>query len=100
MAKQRDERLDLIEALTGLQKTHQEIVDKHTVSIKGRLHELIDGLRGKAPAEVKATLPRLKAKEMLEEIKEVRLKPEKGRGKDLYRIEKLLVELEDSYRGR
>lgn len=100
MTKQRDERLELIEALTSLQKTHKEIVDKYTVTIKGRLHELIDGLRGKAPVEEKQQLSRSKAKEMLEEIKDLKLKPEKGRGKDLYRIEKLVVELEDSYRGR
>lgn len=100
MTRQRDERLELIEALGGLQKTHQEIVDKYTVSIKERLHELIDGLRGRAPTDGRSTLSRSKAKEMLEELKDVKLKPEKGRGKDLYRIEKLVVELEDSYRGR
>lgn len=101
MTKLRDERLELIEALSALQKSHKEIVDKYTIQTKARLRELLDDLQGNSTVDSRPRkISRSKAKEMLEEIKDVRVKPEKGRGKDLYRIEKLLSELEETYQGQ
>ena len=102
MAKtKKDERLLLIDSLSELQKTHKAIVDKYSVATRARLSDLLDSLRGRNPEEGRpVTMKPAKAKEMLDEIREVRLKPEKGRGKDLYRIEKLLTELEEIYLGK
>lgn len=102
--KVRDERLSLIEALSALQKTHKAIIDKYSIDTKARLRELLDTLRGRSPSAEKggggAGVPMAKAREMLEEVKDTKLKPDKGRGKDLYRIEKLISELEDIYQGK
>lgn len=100
MTKTRDERLDLIDAVSDLQQAHKAIVDKYTIETRSRLGGLLDILRGKNAAYSNGRhLSRLTAREMLEAIKELKLKPEKGRGKDLYRIEKLLSELEEACQG-
>lgn len=97
----KDSRLLLIDSLSELQKTHKAIVDKYSIATRARLTDLLNSLRGKTPEEGRpVAMKPAKAKEMLEEIRELKLKPEKGRGKDLYRIEKLLTELEDIYLGK
>ncbi len=97
MTKEEEQRQRLIQGLTSLQSAHKEILEKYSINVRSQLNELLESLKEGADA----TRPsRRTVKEMLEELTDLKLKPEKGRGKDLYRIEKTIGELFDLYPGR
>ena len=100
MAKAKEEDLtqQLIQGLTGLQSAHKQILDRYMLNTKAQLAELVDSLMGKGGAKL-PTLSKGKIKEMIEELNDLKLKPEKGRGKDLYRISKLLDEMHEIIEG-
>jgi len=100
MAKTKDDELtqQLIQGLTGLQSAHKQIMDKYALNTKAQLAELMDYLMGKG-SDKPLALSKGRLREMLEELTDLKLKPEKGRGKDLYRISKLLDELEEIIEG-
>jgi hypothetical protein len=97
--KLHDERV--VDGLVNLQAIVGKIMDRYAVAANARIVQLLDGLRGKgANGEKPATISKSKAKAMLGELRDLKVKPEKGRGKDLYRIERLLEDLDDIFRGK
>jgi hypothetical protein len=77
----------LVAGVLDVKKALDEAVASFSVRVSGQLGEVLRALQGHEPT-AKSTI-----KEMVERVGEIRLKPEKGRLKDLIRIHDLAEEL-------
>lgn len=89
-------KAELKRELHGLQSAWKEITQKLTLNVRSRFQELEAALA--EGAEARPTPRQLK--ELLAVLHELKIKPDKGRAKDLARIERLLDELFAIYPGR
>ena len=96
MTKEQELLQRVMEGISALQSVHKEILEKHSAA----LHAHIDDLLGYLSAAGEGTLSKGTLKDLLEELGGLKLKPEKGRGKDLYRIEKTVEEMVDVCKKR
>ena len=77
----------LVAGVLDVKKALDEAVASFSVRVSGQLGEVLRALQGHEPT-AKSTI-----KEMVERVGEIRLKPEKGRLKDLIRLHDLAEEL-------
>lgn len=81
-------------ALLSLRGTLKEIQEQYSVRTNGLLVQMMQIADPPADSRERPALPSRKAMEqMLETIKTLKVKPKKGRGKDLQRIQDLLEAL-------
>lgn len=95
--KAREAKAELLRELSGLQSAWKEIAQKLSLNVRARLHELMAALEENA-FEKSPTAKQLK--QALAEVRLLKIKPDKGRLKDLARIEKLVESLFAIYPGR
>jgi hypothetical protein len=90
-AKSRDPARLLARELTALRSQVDEVVNHYSLNVKARIDELVHVLQGKGGSEETAarvtpeTLEKLAAK-----AQRMKVKPQKGRAKDLRRIQDLV----------
>jgi hypothetical protein len=100
MSKETDlqaRKAELLRELAGLQSAWKEIAQKLSLNVRARFHDLQAVLEDK-DCDTPPTPKQLKA--ALAEIRECKIKPAKGRAKDLARIDGLLDSLFAIYPGR
>ena len=92
---ERNERVEeLLQELQGLQASWKDILERYTLNIRSRFAEVATAVAGPATeGETHVPLSKKRLDFMLLEVRTVKLKPDKGRGKDLARIEKALDDL-------
>ncbi|MEA3190685.1 MAG: hypothetical protein QOD77_1267 [Thermoplasmata archaeon] len=84
---------ELAAELATLHRDWKEARDQHRLRVEARFQETLAALRAPGPKGKPRQLP--DADKVRKALRAVRLKPEKGRAKDLRRIEALLDELAD-----
>ncbi|HUJ75973.1 MAG TPA: hypothetical protein VL359_14010, partial [bacterium] len=91
--KARDQVRDLARELTGLRALVEETARQFELNVKARIDELLHIME--SPAEIPgAPLPAFGALEkMTRRIQRVRVKPHRGRAKDLKRLQDLVDDL-------
>ena len=94
-AKRGDElRQSLVIELHTLRLQAQDAVEQYTLRVNAQLAEVLRLAEGEGTAgEKPRRLPAKLAAAMLAQLRDVRLKPKKGRAKDLVRIQELVEEL-------
>ena len=101
MADDQDARTELLSELNGLPAVLKEITARFTINARARLAEITSALEGKGFAgEQPKPASKKKVKEMLAAVRKLKLKPDKGRGKDIARVERLLEQLVEIYPGK
>jgi hypothetical protein len=83
-------RAELARELQGLQSAWQQIAQKLTLKVRSHFRE-IEGELQRHPVSGHPTGRQLR--ELLSLVRDLRIKPDKARAKDLLRIERLLHEL-------
>ena len=86
---------ELNQELLSLRSNFESIVEKYSLNVKAQLEEITQKLNTKKmdPNE-KLPLPKKKnIEKMISKIQKIKIKPEKGRGKDLRRIQLIIDEL-------
>lgn len=81
----------LAREIAGLRKTLRETLEHYTARVDGELAAILTRLEGDGSPPL--VPPARVSRGMLERVGDVRLKPEKGRGKDLVRLQKLTGEI-------
>lgn len=91
--KAREQVRELARELAGLRSLVEETAGQFELNVKARIDELLHVLD--SPAEnPRAALPRLGALEkMTAKIRRVRVKPHRGRAKDMKRLQDLVDDL-------
>ncbi len=85
---------ELIQELHALRSAIDVIIDHYVMNVKARVEEMLRTLEGKDIIGEDQPNPDTKTIEkMLVKIRDLKVKPKKGRLKDLKRIEALLEEL-------
>ncbi len=92
---ERNERVvELLQELQGMQSSWKSILERYTLNVRSKFGDIATAIAGPAAeGETKAPLSKKQLDLMLLAIQRLKLKPEKGRGKDLARIEKVLDDL-------
>jgi hypothetical protein len=81
----------LAREIRGLREVLRETLEHYTARVDGELAAVLSRLEGEG---ARPLVPRSAvSRRILERMGEVRLKPEKGRAKDLVRIQKLVADL-------
>jgi hypothetical protein len=88
--KELEMRAELARELEGLQSSWQQIAQKLTLKVRSRFRE-IGGRLQRSPEQ--APLAAAELRGALGLVRELKIKPDKARAKDLLRIERLLKEL-------
>jgi hypothetical protein len=87
-------RQSLVIELHTLRLQAQDAVEQYTLRVNAQLAEVLRIAEGEGAAgEKPRRLPAKLAAAMLARLRDVKLKPKKGRGKDLVRIQELVEEL-------
>lgn len=84
---------ELVSELGRLRGTLDEVVDHYRLRVGGDIAALLQAIQGSG--ETQALSPKVTGT-MLAELRETRLKPDKGRAKDLVRLQRLVRRLSDS----
>ena len=85
---------ELLQELQGLQASWKEILERYTLNVRSLFAEIATAAAGPpTDGETHVPLSKKQLDLMLLELRTVKLKPDKGRGKDLARIEKVLDDL-------
>ena len=86
---------ELSQELHSLRSNFESIVEKYSLNVKSQIEEMIQKLDiKKQPANEKLPLPkRTTFEKMISKIQKLKIKPEKGRSKDVRRIQGILDEL-------
>ena len=94
-AKRGDElRQSLVIELHTLRLQAQDAVEQYTLRVNAQLAEVLRLAEGEGAAgEKPRRLPAKLAAAMLAQLRDLKLKPKKGRAKDLVRIQELVEEL-------
>lgn len=85
---------ELISEMYGLKSNLEEIVEKLSLRLQGKISDLIDMIeKGDAESEtIKKPSPK-QIEDIVKKCKKIKLKPGKGRAKDVVKIDKLLEEI-------
>ncbi len=84
----------LVAELRALRATLDEVVEQFRVRVGGQLADIERAVAGSGPPEARALRPPAKARaEMLREVRALKVKPRKGRTKDVVRLAELVEEL-------
>ncbi|MEX2281708.1 MAG: hypothetical protein WEE89_04375 [Gemmatimonadota bacterium] len=99
-AKRSTKRIELANEvateLEALRSALEEMTEHYRLRVAAQIGELMQTVRGDEAAGAKPNLPPARILQpMLEQLREARLKPRKGRSKDFGRLEELLDELVD-----
>lgn len=85
---------ELVSELTGLKSDLKMILDSYTLSANAQVNRILEVLEQKDFAgEVHPIPSRERLRKMTDRVRKIKMKPEKGRLKDLVRIQKVLDEL-------
>lgn len=100
-AKRRDQTEQLIEELNGLRASLNEMVDRYRLKLEAELIEIDESVRGE-PSYLgrRRPLAARVATAMLRRIKALDIKPQKGRAKDLVRVQDLIGDLMELLPGK
>jgi hypothetical protein len=85
---------EIIRELQGMQSDWTRIAQKVTLKVRSRFREIEGRLQGR-PGGAKAGARELRQAQSL--VRDLRIKPDKARAKDLLRIERLLEELSELF---
>ncbi|MEA3143572.1 MAG: hypothetical protein QOG31_896 [Thermoplasmata archaeon] len=101
MSRMTPRRRDQLDAAArdarALREAWRQAMQHHQVRVEAQFRELSTRLKAPAKGRVKKGLPSAKLAEKLHEtLAKARLKPVKGRAKDLRRVEKLVQDALDS----
>jgi len=89
-----DQRAEIVAELHALRATLDEVVAQFRVRAGGQLAEVERGVQGSSPNGAKVAPPTARARaEMLRQVRLLRVKPRKGRVKDIVRLAELIEEL-------
>lgn len=89
---------ELISELTGLKSNVNMILDNYTLSVNAQVNQILEVLEQRDFAgEVHPIPSREKIRDMKERVRKIKMKPEKGRLKDLVRIQKVLDEMAEDF---
>ncbi|HUK14343.1 MAG TPA: hypothetical protein VLW17_13675 [Thermoanaerobaculaceae bacterium] len=89
-----DQRAEIVAELHALRATLDEVVAQFRVRAGGQLAEVERGVQGSSPNGAKVARPTARARaEMLRQVRLLRVKPRKGRVKDIVRLAELIEEL-------
>jgi hypothetical protein len=96
--KRSSKRLELASEVAAeletLRATLEEMTEHYRLRLGGQIGELLQAVRGEPGSDEKTRVPPARSLEpMLEALRNVRLKPRKGRAKDFDRMQDLLEEL-------
>lgn len=93
-AKGKSEVDQLILRLHVLRNELDQALEQYTLRVGSRITEMLEHLEGRSPVGEKTEPPgKADLATMLEKIDKTRLKPKRGRGKDLKRIQDLVEDL-------
>lgn len=82
---------ELVTTAHELRAALRQMMERYELRVGGQLAELIQRVEGDAAGEIPARpLTARQAEAMLAQLREVRLKPRKGRAKDFARLETLV----------
>jgi hypothetical protein len=86
---------ELSRELHSLRSNFESIIEKYSLNVKSQIEEMVQKLdMKKQPANEKIPLPKRKnIEKMISKIQKLKIKPEKGRQKDVRRIQGILDEL-------
>lgn len=89
---------DLISELIGLKSNVNMILDNYTLSVNAQINQILEVLEQRDfTGEVYPVPSREKLRDMKERVGKIKMKPEKGRLKDLVRIQKVLNEMAEDF---
>ena len=89
-----DRREEILAELHALRATLDEVVAQFRVRAGGQLAEVERGVKGSGPSGTKVARPTVRVtEEMLRRVRSLRVKPRKGRVKDIVRLAELIDEL-------
>jgi len=89
-----DRAEELKQELHALRSNFERIIERYSLNVKAQIEEIIEILEQKRENDEKVPVPKSKELEVLiSKIQKLKLKPEKGRKKDLNRIQRVLGEL-------
>ncbi len=84
----------LVLRLHALRNDLDQALEQYSLRVGARITEMLEHLEGQSPVGEKTELPgKADLAAMLEKIDKTRLKPKRGRGKDLKRIQDLVEDL-------
>lgn len=86
---------ELNQELHSLRSNFESIIEKYSLNVKSQIEEMVQKLdTEKQPSDEKLPLPKKKSLvKMVSRIQKLKIKPEKGRSKDVRRIQGMLDEL-------
>jgi hypothetical protein len=85
---------ELNQELSSLRSSFDSIVEKYSLNVKAQLDELLEKLSEKNVENEEQPLPKKKALDkVLAKVQKLKLKPEKGRIKDIMKIQAVLKDL-------
>jgi hypothetical protein len=93
-----DKKAELKQELLSLRSDFELIIEKYSLNVKARLEELIGILEQKEAGEEAREIPGNKTLDrLIETLRNLKLKPGKGRGKDIKRIQSALDQLSSAF---
>jgi hypothetical protein len=82
---------ELVEELRSVRSCFETILEKYSLNMKARFDELVQRLDQEKAPEERLKLPKKKdIVKMVEMCRKLKLKPEKGRAKDIKKVQTLL----------
>jgi len=85
---------ELNQEISALRSSFDSIVDKYSLNVKAKLDELLEKLSAKSTENEEQPLPKKRdLDKVLAKVKRLKLKPEKGRMKDIEKIQAVLKDL-------
>jgi len=92
--KKLDRAEELKQELHALRSNFERIIESYSLNVKAQIGEMIEILEQKMENDEKVPVPKRKELEaLIDTVQQLKLKPEKGRKKDLNRIQRVLDEL-------
>jgi hypothetical protein len=93
-----DKKSELKQELQSLRSDFELIIEKYSLNVNARLEELIGILEQKESGEEARRIPGNKTlNRLIETLRNLKLKPGKGRGKDVKRIQSVLDQLSSAF---
>jgi len=93
-----DKKAELKQELQSLRSDFELIIEKYSLNVKAQLEELIGILEQKEAGEEVKRIPGNKTLDrLIETLRNLKLKPGKGRGKDMKRIQRVLDQLSSAF---
>ena len=91
---------DFLRDLAALRARVDELAEQYCLAVKGRIDEIGHQLASnEAPGNARAAAEPARLMKLGEKVRKITLKPQKGRAKDLKRIQDLVDALNDALLG-